>query len=59
MSSFLDKNVNKVKKTTTKKPIIGPGQAKNKTIEKKKSITSTEQEADLVVATEPVQNTSN
>jgi len=55
----LDKNVNKVKKTTTKKPIIGPGQAKNKTMEKKKSITSTEQEADLVVATEPVQNTSN
>lgn len=37
MSNFLDKNVNKVKKTATKKPIIGPGQAKNKAVLKKKS----------------------
>lgn len=37
MSSFLDKNVNKPKKTAAKKPIIGPGQAKNIMIEKKKS----------------------
>ena len=37
MSNFLDKNVNKVKKATTKKPIIGPGQAKNKAPQKLKS----------------------
>ena len=37
MSSFLDKNVNKAKKAPIKKAIIGPGQAKAKIIEKKKS----------------------
>ena len=37
MSSFLDKNVNKAKKIPTKKVIIGPGQAKAKIVEKKKS----------------------